>query len=749
MEKVIKIFLGSSIVEFERERQDIENFLYRISRDFEKRYNVSIEPLLCENFDDAYTKIRKQEEYNKIVRESDMCVFIFFTKVGEYTHEEFEVARKKFEETGKPKIYTYFKTVNDGTVEQSVQDFMTELDSAFQHYYGNFEHIDTVKLRILLNLKLQELEAAEIKVDSDNCVVDGKKVLSLKNVSEFANNRILQEFTEELKEVEEKYFTLKAKYETEAYTSNEEREYIEIATKRQTLLDAIEELRKNIFNMSLRMCKDEIRGEITLRQKEAYRLFEMGDLEGANSILDFSEIKNEYMRRKAIREAEQKKDAQIFIRESRTKIEVLTAMTNLPTRFDEIEEIYDEITEIAFEENVELDVVFDFAEFLYKQNKDPKAYEISKRYESYLVDGDDEQKGETYYLLGQICNNLTSKMGETEDYCIKAVNLYEQLANDNPEKFNYNLAVSYNGTGVFYHEQKQCEKAKEYYENAIIILESLVKQIPEKYQPYLSKLYNNMGIFCKEQKNLKEAKEYYEKAIVIRESLVKEVSESFNTDLAKSYNCIGALYKEQKNFEEAKDYYDKAIAIRENLAKENPERFNPELAESFNSMGAYFYSQKEYETAKHYYDKALSIREGLANRNPEKFKPALASSLNNIGIFYDEQNQPEEAEKYYKRAITIRESLAKENARRFNDALASSYNNIGVFYEEQKQHDKAVEYYGKVIELYETFAKENPENYNSLLVTLYNKLSGIYRILGKSKEEMDYFEKFMFALDNM
>ena len=53
---------------------------------------------------------------------------------------------------------------------------------------------------------------------------------------------------------------------------------------------------------------------------------------------DATEIKNDYQRRKAIREAEQKKDAQIFIREGRTKIDILTMMTNLSTRFDEIEE---------------------------------------------------------------------------------------------------------------------------------------------------------------------------------------------------------------------------------------------------------------------------------------------------------------------------------------------------------------------------------------------------------------------------
>lgn len=102
-----------------------------------------------------------------------MRSFIFFTKAGEYTREEFEVARKKFEETGKPKIYTYFRVINDETDEQSLCDFMNELDKVFGYYYGIFEHIDTVKLKILLSLKLQGIDIFEIKSKNGNCMIDG------------------------------------------------------------------------------------------------------------------------------------------------------------------------------------------------------------------------------------------------------------------------------------------------------------------------------------------------------------------------------------------------------------------------------------------------------------------------------------------------------------------------------------------------------------------------------------------------
>ena len=392
MRKIIKIFLGSSIVEFANERMAIENFIRNISDKFEENYDIKIQPLLCENLDDAYSKIRKQEIINENVRNSELCFFIFFTKAGKYTKEEFKVARKKFEETGKPKIYTYFKVIKDETAEQNLYDFMNELDKTFGHYYGTFEHIDTVKLRILLNLKLQEMDFLEIKVDGDACVVDGKKALSLENVSEFANNSIFQELKAELYEVEESYFNLKTKYEKDECSPSEEREYIEIATKRQNLIDSIEEIQKNIFNMSLRMCQDEARGEITIRQKEAYRLFEAGDLEGANNILDFTEIEKDYLRDIAIMEANIKKRSEVFIRETKTKIDILATMIKLSTRFTEIEELYDKIVAVVFKYNIEIDTLFYYVEFLYEQNQFQKAYEIGKRLEVLVSDSTDDEK---------------------------------------------------------------------------------------------------------------------------------------------------------------------------------------------------------------------------------------------------------------------------------------------------------------------------------------------------------------------
>ncbi len=744
MQKTIKVFLGSSITEFKNERADIENFIYRLSREFEKNYNVSVDPLLCESFDDAYTKIRKQEEYNEKVRGSDFCYFIFFTKAGEYTREEFAVARKQFELTDKPKIYTYFKALGNEKPEDSLAEFMEELDKTFGHYYGSFDHIDTVKLRILLNLKLQEMDFLEVKVDGDFCVVDGKKALSLKNVSEFANNSIFQGLKAELEKTEVRYFELKAGYEKGECTSVQEREYTNVAAKRQNLIDSLEELRENIFNMSLRMCRDEARGEITLRQREAYRLFEAGDLEGANNILDFSEIKSDYLRRKAIREAEQKKDAQVFVREGRTKIDILTAMRTLPTRFEEIEQIYDEIIQVAFDERVEFGTVLDFAWFLYDQNKHLKAYELGKKLEKAFADEVvEEDIADIYHLIGTICRDYASKKDETESYYLKAIAIREKIAESNPERLNSDLADSCNNAGNFYADQDQPQKAEEYYLRAIAITEKLAKTNPDRFNPALATSCNNAGIFYDNQGQPQKAEEYFLRAMEIREKLAESNPERFNPDLATSCNNAGIFYKTQGQPQKAEEYYLRAIAIREKLAKLNPERFNSALATSCNSAGIFYKNQGQPQKAEEYYLRAIAIYEKLAESNPERFNPDLAISCNNVGIFYADQGWPQKAEGYFLRAIAIYEKLAESNPERFNPDLAMSCNNAGIFYKTQGQPQKAEGYYLRAIAIYEKLAESNPDRFNPDFADGCNNAGNFYNDQDQPQKAEEYYLRAM------
>lgn len=103
----IKIFLASS-AELKSDREQFEIFINRKNKLWAPR-GVFLHLEIWEDFLDAMSATRLQDEYNKAIRGCDIFVMLFCTKVGIYTAEEFETAFGHFQATNKPRIFTYFK----------------------------------------------------------------------------------------------------------------------------------------------------------------------------------------------------------------------------------------------------------------------------------------------------------------------------------------------------------------------------------------------------------------------------------------------------------------------------------------------------------------------------------------------------------------------------------------------------------------------------------------------------------------
>ena len=131
-----------------------------------------------EGFDASVSALRKQSDYNEAVRDSDMFLALFHTKAGEFTLEEFEVALAEFSKSKvKPKIYTYFKELENGqTEESSLVEFKKKLMDEIGHYYCRYGNPDTMMLHFVLQIKVLDLDAApEVKVEDSQVTIDGKK----------------------------------------------------------------------------------------------------------------------------------------------------------------------------------------------------------------------------------------------------------------------------------------------------------------------------------------------------------------------------------------------------------------------------------------------------------------------------------------------------------------------------------------------------------------------------------------------
>ena len=156
----IKIFLASSS-ELAEDRRDFEIAIGRKNDQlFEKGLFIKI--IMWEKFIDAMSRDGLQQEYNKAIRDCDLFVTLFFTKVGAFTAEEFETAFGQFQKTNKPQVYTYFKDaeVKMGSLNREnmlslwvFQDRLRDL----KHYVSVYNNIDDLNYKF--SQQLDKLEA--------------------------------------------------------------------------------------------------------------------------------------------------------------------------------------------------------------------------------------------------------------------------------------------------------------------------------------------------------------------------------------------------------------------------------------------------------------------------------------------------------------------------------------------------------------------------------------------------------------
>jgi tetratricopeptide (TPR) repeat protein len=148
MQKTIKIALASSS-ELKSDREQFEIFIARKNKILAKQ-GINLELVIWEDFIDAMSHTRLQDEYNKAMQEAHIFVMLFFTKVGKYTLEEFGKVFDHFQEHGRPLIYTYCKTASINTDSLDEQDVLSLFAfkkrlAALKHFTSKYSDISDLK----------------------------------------------------------------------------------------------------------------------------------------------------------------------------------------------------------------------------------------------------------------------------------------------------------------------------------------------------------------------------------------------------------------------------------------------------------------------------------------------------------------------------------------------------------------------------------------------------------------------------
>lgn len=108
------------------------------------------------------------------------------------------------------------------------------------------------------------------------------------------------------------------------------------------------------------------------------------------------------------------------------------------------------------------------------------------------------------------------------------------------------------------------EEAEELFLEALRIQRELAEENPETYEKELASICNDYGIFLKQGKRLEEAENLGREALEIRRSLTRSNPERHQTDLAESSEALGEiLMRSPEKLAESKERYEEALELYE------------------------------------------------------------------------------------------------------------------------------------------------------------------------------------------
>lgn len=192
--KTIRIFIASSS-ELKEDREKFKLFIgLENDRLVDKGIYLKLEQ--WEYFKDSISTTRLQDEYNESIRQSDLVICLFYTKVGKYTAEEFYTAYEIFKAQGKPRIWTYFKNA-DIKMGSIVKEDMNSLFALKEklgelgHFYTEYTSSDDLILKYGRQLQM-------ILPEYESSSETSRELKPGKSESALPENRFNEELTERL-----------------------------------------------------------------------------------------------------------------------------------------------------------------------------------------------------------------------------------------------------------------------------------------------------------------------------------------------------------------------------------------------------------------------------------------------------------------------------------------------------------------------------------------------------------------------
>ena len=755
--KNITVFLASSD-ELKNDRNSFHSLVASLDEIFEPR-GYRIRCRRWEDFSAFCTGTRTQDDYNRIVRASDICICMFHRKAGEYTIEEFNQALDEYvKNQSHPKTFVYIRALIEGEMEdEALKRFKEDLFDRVGHYWCNYATDDAMKLHFVMQLEriipsvsgnASVTEGNHFKIENGVVSLYGHKIAELDNLSFAAENPEYLSLKESIARLNTEIARLRATGVAELQPIIDEKQ-AELYKKRESL----NRLESQLFDLALSINKLIGSGTpVSERKRLAIEMFERGNSKGVVEILNEKDIAADAAQ--ARKEIEQGK---LLVDSGRSLIEaglqktrslaeeyVLRAkalMTDYaePRRFElachayeqGIELIRANLSEKELEESLfeygyflQTNKRYDLAEARYRENLDicQRLAAISPQaYESSLAMAQNN--------LGLLCSD-TQRYEESEEMYLSAMEIYRRLAAVNPQVYESDLARTQNNLGLLYSDTQRYEENEKMHLSALEIYQRLSAMNPQVYEPYLAAAQNNLGILYSDTQRYEESEKMYLSAMEIRRRLAAANPQVHESDLAITQSDLGCLYSDTQRYEESEEMFFSAMEIRRRLAAANPQVYEPGLARTQYNLGCLYSDTQRYEESEKMYLSAMEIRRRLAVANPQVYDPDLADTQYNLGCLYYNIQRYEESGEMYLSALKVYQRLTVADPQVYEPYLVRACNNLSFLFLAQGNFEEA-----------ERYAREGAK-YDSTHHTIYTNLAASLLFQGRYAEAEEIYLRY-------
>ena len=618
--RTIKVFIGSSIIELANERQDISLLTNDISTLF-KLDNVDVRFVLCENINAEDGEIWGHESQHIVdeqLRECDVSLFLFKSKVGKWTLHEYDVA-SAFQKEGKHRFFVYFLHVDEEEKDTSIKDFQLRLRTDGVSW-AECDTLSDAKYKFAIDLMNHLGVTLSSQSETEYIEKTGDDLLAKYTSSHQHKPQLRTRLHKQIEVLLTRISTLKesqrfviamvvqvikmykkAAYWAEKSGYDKEKYYNLLSDYAGFLYDYALYYDSEIINVRAIALAEELYGTEHENTAVAYNRIGM-----VYYSQDEYENALDYFGR-ALKIRERKPD--LYFPEIATTYNNIGGIYRKQGKYRMALELYDKALEIQ-KENLNSNRLRMADTY---NNKG-----VAFRYESLF-----EESLDCHLMALEIREDVLgtnhpdtaisySNIGTTYRYLgnyDKALEYYQQALNADITTRGINndyTAIDYHNIGSVYRLLGNSEEALKYYHTALAIEEKILAP----NHPNIANDYNNIGLLYSDMGNYSKALEYYDKALKVYQTTLDKNHPS----IATLYNNIGVASLEQGNSIKALEHLNKALEIKKEIYDEN----NILIANTYHYLGELYYHEKDYEKALEYLEQAYVIRKfKLGEDHPE------------------------------------------------------------------------------------------------------------------------------------